>query len=88
VGRFLAAAVAALVLATPARAFTKEDMRLPMSDGAEVAATLYLPDGAAPAGGWPAIIALHGLGQTRAASNVAAEQAFAPNGYAVLTADA
>ena len=88
VGRLLAAALAAFVFAAPARAFTKDDLLLPMSDGVDVAATLYFPDGPAPPGGWPAIIALHGLGQTRAASNVAAEAAFAPNGYAVLTVDA
>ena len=36
-----------------------------MSDGVQLAATYYLPDGAPPAGGWPAVLLLHGLGETR-----------------------
>ncbi len=36
-----------------------------MDDGVSIAATLYLPDGTAPAGGWPAIVFLHGLSGNR-----------------------
>lgn len=32
-----------------------------MSDGTSIAYDLYLPDGAAPSGGWPGIVLLHGL---------------------------
>jgi alpha-beta hydrolase superfamily lysophospholipase len=79
--------VAVLALAAPAQAFTRQDLRVPMSDGVELAATLYLPDGARPSAGWPAIMAFHGLGQTRVALNGIAESYFAPQGYAVLTVD-
>ena len=42
-------------------ALSKQDVSIPMDDGVSIAATLYLPDGAAPAGGWPAIVFLHGF---------------------------
>jgi predicted acyl esterase len=87
--RLLAATVCALALAPTAQAFSKQDLRLTMSDGVDLAATLYLPDGAPPPGaGWPAIIAFHGLGGTRASLAAAAETEFAPSNYAVLTVDA
>ena len=44
-----------------------------MDDGADLAATLYLPGGAAPAGGWPAVVFLHGLGGNRSQMNTLAE---------------
>jgi predicted acyl esterase len=88
VGRLLPVVAAALVCAPPAQAFTKHELRLPMSDGVQLAATLYLPEGTRPAGGWPAIMAFHGLGQTRTTTNAVAEADFVPQGYAVLTADA
>ena len=34
-----------------------------MDDGVSLAYTLYTPDGAAPAGGWPGVVVLHGLGR-------------------------
>jgi acetyl esterase/lipase len=88
VGRLLAVVVLALVLAPAADAFTKTDLRLRMSDGVELAATLYLPDAFRPGAGWPAVMAFHGLGQTRATMNAIAEAYFVPRGYAVLTVDA
>jgi predicted acyl esterase len=78
---------AALVWVAPAQAFTKQDLRPTMSDGVELAATFYLPDGARPAGGWPAVMAFHGLGQTRSTPNAVAEAYLVPDGYAVLTVD-
>jgi dipeptidyl aminopeptidase/acylaminoacyl peptidase len=39
----------------------RQEVSIPMDDGVSIAATLYLPDGAPPAGGWPAIVFLHGL---------------------------
>jgi len=89
VSRLIGVVVAAVALAwaAPAQAFTRQDLRLPMSDGVELAATLYLPDGKQPSGGWPAIMAFHGLGQTRVELNAIAESYFVPQGYAVLTVD-
>ena len=88
--RFLLAALVAAVLADAAAAasFTKRDLVLPMSDGATIVATLYTPDGTAPAGGWPAVMMFHGLGGTRQSMNPIAEAFLAPEGYAVLTMDA
>ena len=71
-----------------AHAYTKTDHRLPMGDGISLAATLYRPDGAPPQGGWPAVLALHGLGQDRNVMNAVAEAHLAPHGYVVLTVDA
>jgi predicted acyl esterase len=85
---FLAAATAALSLSAPAQAFTRTDQLLPMGDGVSLATTLYRPPGAAPPGGWPAILLLHGLGANRVSMNAIAEQFFAPQGYVVLTVDA
>ena len=78
----------ALVAPASASAITREDVVFTASDGAKLAATLYRPDGAAPAGGWPAIVALHGLGGNRGSMNPIAEATWVPRGYAVLTFDA
>src|SRR5215210_2487337 len=59
-----------------------------MSDGVTIATTLYLPDGAVPAGGWPAIVMAHGLGGKSQDMNALAEQLYVPRGYVVLTYDA
>jgi predicted acyl esterase len=91
VGRAFAgvlAVVAALVIAAPAGAFTKTDQQLPMGDGVALASSLYLPDGTPPAGGWPAVLVLHGLGGARGSVSEVAERFLAPSGYAVLTVDA
>jgi pimeloyl-ACP methyl ester carboxylesterase len=91
VGRFvllLAAVTAALGIAAPAEAFTRTEHTLTMGDGVSLAATLYRPDGAAPAGGWPAVLLLHGIGENRTSMDVIAEQFFAPQRYVVLTVDA
>jgi predicted acyl esterase len=79
------------VLAWPgaAAAWTKTDVTIPASDGLPLAATLYLPAGTPPTGGWPAIMLLHGLGGSRQDMNLIAEQSFVPRDeYAVLTVDA
>jgi predicted acyl esterase len=91
VGRLFAgllAVAAALAFASPANAFTRTDQFLTMGDGISLASSLYLPDGAAPAGGWPAVLVLHGLGGNRGDVKDVAEQVLAPQGYAVLTVDA
>jgi predicted acyl esterase len=93
----LVAALAALALAAPgtAFAFSKQDRPVTMSDGVKIATTYYVPDGAPPAGGWPAVMLLHGLGGSRTAAgplgmslNSIAESQLVPQGYAVLTFDA
>src|SRR5215212_4030034 len=75
--------------------FTRTDLKIAMSDGAQLAATYFEPSGTPPASGWPAVVLLHGLGQTRNSSdfvnwspNSMAAQYLAPEGYAVLTYDA
>jgi predicted acyl esterase len=91
VGRLFAGllAISAVLVAAPqAAAFTRTDHTLAMRDGVTLAASLYLPDGAPPAGGWPGVLVLHGLGGNRADVNPVAEQFLAPQGYAVLTIDA
>ncbi len=40
-----------------------------MDDGVSIAATLYLPDGSPPAGGWPGLVFLHGLSGNRQSMN-------------------
>jgi predicted acyl esterase len=99
VRRLLVAAFVALVLCPAGRAaaadFTKIDTKVVMSDGVSIAVSYFQPTGPPPAAGWPAVVLLHGLGQTRNTSdfvnwspNSMAAQFLAPNGYAVLTYDA
>jgi pimeloyl-ACP methyl ester carboxylesterase len=91
VRRTLPLLVAVVALAWPgvAAAWTKQDVSIPTNDGIPLAATLYVPDGVAPSGGWPAIMLFHGLGGNRQGMNTLAEQAFLPGDqYAVLTIDA
>lgn len=92
--RLLLVSLAALAVAAPAQAFTKQDLTVRMSDGVDIAATLYLPDGARPAAGWPTVMLFHGNGESRTMLNAvgismndSAERFLAPFGYAVLTHD-
>ena len=85
----LAGALAVLVGSAAGSPAAKLDLSIPMDDGVSIAATLYLPDGTPPAGGWPAIVFFHGLSQTRQVSNAIAEgYGFTNAGYAILTFDA
>jgi pimeloyl-ACP methyl ester carboxylesterase len=92
----LIATLAAVLAPAPAHAFTKTDLMIRMDDDVDIAATYYLPDGAPPSGGWPAVMLLHGLGEDRAdetngvgmSINSVAERYLVPQGYAVLTFDA
>ena len=85
--RFLLVALIALAAAAPANAFTKQNGTLAMDDGVTLAYSLYEPDGTAPAGGWPGVLVLHGLGGNKE-SVEAVSTAFANGGYAVLAYDA
>lgn len=93
----LAVGLIALVPAGRATAgdFTQTETKVTMSDGVRIAASYFEPKGTPPASGWPAVVLLHGLGQTRNLSdfvnwspNLMAEKFLAPEGYAVLTYDA
>ena len=85
----LAAALVLFVGDATGSALSKQDVSIPMDDGASIAATLYLPDGAPPAGGWPALVFLHGLSGNKEQMNALAEAyGFAGQSYVVLTFDA
>ncbi len=89
---WLAALATGLVLlageATGASA-AKQELTITMDDGVSIAATLYVPDGSAPAGGWPAIVFLHGLSGNRQSMNALVEgYGLSGQGFAVLTFDA
>ena len=93
-GRVVAmAAVLFLVLLVvgnaPGSTLARQDVSIAMDDGVSIAGTLYLPDGTPPAGGWPAIVFLHGLSGDRQSMNLLAESSgFVGQQYAVLTFDA
>jgi ABC-2 type transport system ATP-binding protein len=85
----LAGALALLVGDASGSPAAKLDVSIPMDDGVSIAATLYLPDGTPPAGGWPAIVFLHGLAGNRQQMNALVEgYGFTGAGYAILTFDA
>ena len=54
-----------LLWAAPANAFSKQTGTRTMADGTSIAYDLYEPDGNPPDGGWPGVVALHGLGGTK-----------------------
>jgi esterase/lipase len=72
-----------LLWAAPAQAFTKQSGARTMSDGTSIVYDLYEPDGAAPAGGSPGVVVLHGLGGSKTDMAPIA-QVFASHGYAAL----
>jgi esterase/lipase len=83
VKRLLLVVAAALLWVAPAQAFTKQTGTRTMTDGVQIAYDLYEPDGTAPAGGWPGVIAMHGLGGSKDDMATIA-QAFVSHDYAVL----
>jgi predicted acyl esterase len=84
----LLALVAALAAASPATAFSRQDVTISSADGTQLAATLTLPDAPVPAAGWPAVIFMHGLGQNRATGLASAQAMAIGERYAVLAFDA
>jgi predicted acyl esterase len=84
--RILLTALVALMLTPQAWASTRQDVTLTMSDGVPIAVSVYLPDGTAPASGWPGVMALHGLNGNRGQLATLAAGTLAE--YAVLTYDA
>jgi alpha-beta hydrolase superfamily lysophospholipase len=83
-----ASIVAALACGGPALAATPQPLTIPASDGAKLACSLVEPDGAAPTGGWPAVMLFHGLGGKHQDMEPIATQFLAPAGYASLECDA
>jgi predicted acyl esterase len=81
--RLLVTAIVALVAAGPAQAYVKSTGTRTMDDGVSIAYDLYTPDGTAPAGGWPGVVVLHGLGGTKDSMATIAG-GFADHGYAAL----
>jgi predicted acyl esterase len=70
-------------------ALARQDVSITMDDGVSIAATLYTPDGAPPAGGWPALVFLHGLSGNRQQMNALVEAyGFVGSDYVLLTFDA
>jgi predicted acyl esterase len=84
VALFLAWAVCGVAVAAQPRAAVSVRTGFEtMSDGTQIAYDLYEPDGTAPAGGWPGVVVLHGLGGTK--DTVAPIASFfASKGYAAL----
>ncbi len=83
------AALAFFVISGSASALTQQEPVVTSFDGTKLATTLYVPDGAAPAGGWPAVVLFHGLGGNRAEmGTIAASMGLIGEQYVVLTVDA
>ena len=82
------AGASALTAGAQAATFTVRDLTIAGAGGTPLAATLYEPTGAPPAGGFPAVAMFHGLGGTRASVDPLARQFFAGQGYVVLAFDA
>lgn len=86
------ALLASLLLAVgdaPGSVTARLDVSIPMDDGVSIGATLSVPDGTAPAGGWPALVFLHGLAGNRQQMNALVEgYGITGQGFAVLTFDA
>jgi len=86
----LLAAVVAAALSWSGSAFsaTPQQLTIAASDGTQLACSLVEPDGAAPTGGWPAIMLFHGMGNRHEDMEPVATQYLAPAGYAALMCDA
>jgi alpha-beta hydrolase superfamily lysophospholipase len=80
--------VLTLLLAALIGVATPQPVTVTASDGVTLACSIVEPDGAAPSGGWPAVILFHGLGGSHADMEPIATQALAPAGYASLECDA
>ena len=59
-----------------------------MDDGVRIDASLLVPAGAAPAGGWPAVMLFHGLGGNHTSLVTGLGSAYLSKGYAVFAPDA
>ncbi|MGZ8716261.1 MAG: hypothetical protein ACXWYO_04035, partial [Gaiellaceae bacterium] len=84
----LAAVVAALSWSGSALSAAPQQLTIAASDGTQLACSLVEPDGAAPAGGWPAVMLFHGMGNRHEDMEPVAVQYLAPAAYAALMCDA
>ena len=82
----LCAGLVALATVGHASAFSKQDLKLRMDDGVDLAASLYLPSTPPPLEGYPAIVLFHGLGGNRHQLDSLAEHW--ADTFAVLSFDA
>lgn len=78
----------ALLAAALFGAASPQPVTVTASDGVPLACSIVEPDGAPPAGGWPAIILFHGLGGSHTDMEPIATNTFAPAGYVSLECDA
>jgi pimeloyl-ACP methyl ester carboxylesterase len=76
----------AAILVAPALA-RAEEVSLTMDDGARIDATLLIPVGTPPSGGWPAVMMFHGLSGSHT-TLLPVAGAFREQGYAVFVPDA
>jgi predicted acyl esterase len=77
----------AVALSAPALARAAE-LSLTMDDGVRIDASLQVPAGTPPAGGWPAVIMFHGLGGNHKSLADGLGPAYLSKGYAVFAPDA
>ena len=78
----------ALVLAALIGLATPQPVTITAADGTTLSCSIVEPDGAPPAGGWPAVILFHGLGGRHEDMEPLATQFLAPAGFASLMCDA
>lgn len=64
------------------------EVSLTMDDGVHIDASLLLPDGPAPTGGWPAVMLFHGLGGNHKSLVAGLATPYLSKGYAVFAPDA
>jgi fermentation-respiration switch protein FrsA (DUF1100 family) len=76
-----------VVLSAPALARAAE-LSLTMDDGVRIDASLQVPPGTAPAGGWPVVMMFHGLGGNHKSLADGLAPAYLAKGYAVFAPDA
>jgi predicted acyl esterase len=88
VRRLLALAfLVAFALAAPSVGRATE-VSLMMDDGVHIDASLLLPDGPVPTGGWPAVMLFHGLGGNHKSLVQGLAPPYLSKGYAVFAPDA
>jgi predicted acyl esterase len=88
VRRLLALAfLLALALAAPSVGRAAE-VSLTMDDGVRIDASLLVPDGPVPTGGWPAVMLFHGLGGNHKSLVAGLAPPYLSKGYAVFAPDA
>ncbi|HZT52993.1 MAG TPA: CocE/NonD family hydrolase [Gaiellaceae bacterium] len=80
-------AASAVLAGTRGSAPATQELTVTVSDGTPLACGLVLPAGQPPAGGWPGLLLFPGLGETHAALDELASEAFAPAGFASLSCD-